>query len=55
MLKQKVGYVDKELSVTKTKMSCMEIDTQQEKDTQQETGKAIKSSIQGNDTEHNTK
>ena len=47
--------MDEELSVTKTKMSRMEIDTQQEKDTQQERGKAIESSIQGNDTEHNTK
>ena len=54
-LKRKVGYVDKELSVTKTKMSHMEIDTQQERDTQQEKGKAIESSIQGNDTEHNTR
>ena len=31
MLKRKVGYVDEELSVTKTKMSHMEIDTQQER------------------------
>ena len=53
-LKQKVYYVDEELSVTKTKMSRMDIDMQQEKDTQQEKRKAIKSSIQGNDTEHNT-
>ena len=32
----------------------MEIDIQQEKDTQQEKGKAIESSIQGKDTEHDT-
>ena len=30
-LKQKVGYLDEELSVTKMKMNCMEIDTQEEK------------------------
>ena len=54
MLKQKVGYVDEELSVTKIKMSRMEINTQQGKDTQREKGKAIESSIQGKDTEHDT-
>jgi hypothetical protein len=40
--------VDKELSVTKTKMSRMEIDTQQEKEKPSEF-------IQGNAAEHNTK
>ena len=46
-LKRKVGYVDEELSVTKTKMSRMEIDTQQEKEKASE-------SIQGNAAEHKT-
>ena len=48
MLKRKVGYLDEELSVTKTKMSRMEIDTQQERENTSEF-------IQGNAAEHDTK
>ena len=30
MLKRKVGYLDEELFITKAKMNCMQIDTQQQ-------------------------
>jgi hypothetical protein len=41
-LKRKVGYLDEELSMTKAKMSRMEIDTQQ----QQQREKTGESSMQ---------
>lgn len=44
-LKRKVGYLDEELSVTKAKMSRMEIDTRQQSEKASE-------SIQGGATEH---
>ena len=47
-LKWKVGYLDEKLSVTKAKMSHMEIDTQQQKEKPSEF-------IQGCAAEHSTK